>query len=540
MSSSNKCFSSCRYVAKSKCNLPICAYANGKTRKYCRLSPQYILKKNKDGQCITKKRQEIRTDAKRRIGKFMVSAHAKIKMEKQRLVQISKIKDSLYSHKIKKFMRNTTQKRRAEFLKAICSDSGVCIAFGQEEHKIKDFFNGFTKFDFVDGPIKRRGVPSKNGFIHEIAYSKGGYNAYSILKSSSNKEADNLYYEYTVGRYLNTLYKKVPCFVETYGLFGYVDVPSWKYAKDHAEIQPSIFSTLLQELPNTKSTLRLSCNESIRISVMTQHIKNAETLKTLLDHHVAYEKSGSIQLKQEAATVMSMHLPAILFQIYFALSLFMNTFTHYDLHADNVLLYIPNNNKYIHYHYHNPDGSITEFKSKYFVKIIDYGRSYFQDNHDRVDSHLIQHTICNESVCNTPYTGTCGDKTGYAWLFPDQPAPSNHYITSWRRNYSHDLRLLYILKTSFGGILSRMNKVLLNILDKVVFDEIYGTKEIIASGLPNKIHNVKDAFKELRSYMNTPITIQYNTLYYDYNPKWSRLGDLHIYSDGSNMRFDKA
>ena len=32
---------------------------------------------------------------------------------------------------IQKFMLKTTDKRRTQFLKTVCSDSGVCIAFGQ-------------------------------------------------------------------------------------------------------------------------------------------------------------------------------------------------------------------------------------------------------------------------------------------------------------------------------------------------------------------------------------------------------------------------
>ena len=323
MPKSDKCFSSCRQVSKDKCNPPRCSYINGEKHQYCRLTRKYALSRSKDGHCITKKRESKQEAAKHKIGKFMISAHKKMQMEKQRLAQISKIRKSLYGRQLNKFMHKTTQKRRARFLRAICADSGICIAFGQEDQKIKDFFNGFTKFDFVDGPVQRRGVPSANGFIHEIAYQKSGYNAYAILKSSSKARADNLHYEYIVGRYLNSLYKQVPCFVETYGLFSYVDTPSWKYAKDHAEIQPDRFKQLLTKIPFTQNSLKISCIESTRISLMTQHIKNAETLQSTLNHRVAYERLGSAQLKQEAATFISLHLPAILFQIYFALSLFI-------------------------------------------------------------------------------------------------------------------------------------------------------------------------------------------------------------------------
>jgi len=76
---------------------------------------------------------------------------------------------------IQKFMIKHRHKIRFEYLKAICSDSGVCIAFGRESEKIKDFFNGFVNFDFIVKPIKKIGEPSTNGFVHEIKYEREGY-----------------------------------------------------------------------------------------------------------------------------------------------------------------------------------------------------------------------------------------------------------------------------------------------------------------------------------------------------------------------------
>jgi len=44
---------------------------------------------------------------------------------------------------IARFMRRTKHARKATALNAICSDSGVCIAFGTKSDEIKKFFNGF-------------------------------------------------------------------------------------------------------------------------------------------------------------------------------------------------------------------------------------------------------------------------------------------------------------------------------------------------------------------------------------------------------------
>jgi hypothetical protein len=76
-------------------------------------------------------------------------------------------KKKVAAKKIAQFMANpeVQEKRRTEFLKSICSDSNVCIAFGTEDKKIQGFFNGFTDFQYIVSPIKRIGEVSANGFL---------------------------------------------------------------------------------------------------------------------------------------------------------------------------------------------------------------------------------------------------------------------------------------------------------------------------------------------------------------------------------------
>ena len=45
---------------------------------------------------------------------------------------------------VQRFMNKTKHKRIARFLLSVCSDSGVCIAFGKEINKIKAFFGNFN------------------------------------------------------------------------------------------------------------------------------------------------------------------------------------------------------------------------------------------------------------------------------------------------------------------------------------------------------------------------------------------------------------
>ena len=586
----DKCFSSCRQQPKSKCTTSRCSYTDGEKYKYCRLSRKYIMSKTKDGHCITQKRGHKRSLsektqsakatvqlakatiqdfilkslkkpaykldkavtpkavspdnkdlAEQKIGKFILNAVERRKREKiikaeldARQKTIEKVRHSMFRHKIGKFMRNTTQKRRTEFLKAICSDSSVCIAFGREDKKIQAFFGGFDTFDNVVGPIKRIGTPSQNGFIHEIQYSKGGYNAFAILKSSANASGDNLFYEYMVGRYLNHLCKLVPCFVETYGLFTYDSEIDWRFAKNHAELPVQRFknSLTVTSLYN-KNIISKSCKEALLMSVLIQHIKGAETLghkitelETTLRNPLISHSEAS-----DANIFAKLHLPAILYQVYNPLARFANTFTHYDLHQDNVLLYVPNADKYIHYHYHIPGGTVTEFKSHYLAKIIDYGRSYFKDTLSR---HTTKSSAIYKAVCQEKDCPNCGERNGYFWLNPTID-PSN-YIGSQQRNASHDLRLLKTIIDISTRLLHHNPELNDWLKNKLKFDKHYGTPEVPAGGLPARIVNVLDADMVLDAMINTPQYKIYSDLIYS-DPKWSKLGDLHVYSDGRPMNF---
>ena len=481
--------------------------------------------------------------AKQKIGRFILNAVERRKREKQikaefdaRQIIIDKVRRSMFRHKIGKFMKNTTQKRRTEFLKAICSDSGVCIAFGREDNKIIDFFNGFTKFNYVDGPIKRRGQPSQNGFIHEIKYSRGGYNAYTMLKSSAKPDGDNLFYEYMVGRYLNHLCQLVPCFVETYGLFRYDSLADWNFAKNNNEIPLQTFkNSLLRVIPNHNLiidhnlTIDKSCRHSEKISIMIQHIKNAETLTQKLD---AMRDRLKVNTNDSVAIDFAkIHLLNILYQVYNPLVRFANTFTHYDLHAGNVLLYVPNANKYIQYHYHNPNGSITEFKSHYLVKIIDYGRAFFKDTLSQPGTSS---TAIYKAVCQDPACPDCGYDKGYRWLDPEDYPGQAHYIWSQVRNASHDLRLLKVIRDQSRRVL-RLNPSLEMVINAVKYDGDYGTEEVVKHR-PNEIVNIVEALNTFTQMVNDSSIKAYNDMFYS-TPLWSKLGDLHVYSDGQPMNF---
>ena len=335
-------------------------------------------------------------------------------------------------------------KLRSLFLQSICSDTGYCMTFGQEDTKIKNFFKGFTTFEYAIDPILLKGEISKNGFINQITYEREGYKAYTILKSSKRAAGDNLMYEYKVGQYINTWTKKLPCFVETYGLFKYATDAAGDNFYAAMQTVPASFPDTYKNVDELKNSVRLfpnidwktGCLESQKFAILIQHFDNIETLEEWIARNT--NVSGRI--------VNSTELMHILFQIYIPLGLLHDTFTHYDLHQNNVLIYTPSSGKMIKYKYHIPQtyvnklglsSNLIEFDSPYIVKIIDYGRCYF--NMSASNNAL---TIYNEICATTKCDPTCGINVGFMWNGPvDLLRKSNQvkYLSAQTNNPRYDL-----------------------------------------------------------------------------------------------------
>lgn len=204
-------------------------------------------------------------------------------------------------------------------------------------------------------------------------------------------------------------------------------------------------------------------------------------------------------------------------------------FTHYDLHPNNILLYEPIQNNYIQYYYHTVNNELNpvEFKSRYIVKIIDYGRCYFKS--DTTDSMKLYNEVCNTTECGV---NMCGVDTGYYYLGPEKYKGSSHYISSQKRNISHDLRLLNFLKNTGFSTIEPLDLMLANIH----YEDKFGTNEIQDYD-PNKINNVNDAFEALEYILNLEIVKNVNKRIY---ASMKKIGDLHIYEDGRPMEFTKT
>jgi hypothetical protein len=281
--------------------------------------------------------------------------------------------------------------------------------------------------------------------------------------------------------------------------------------------------TLISNKPESE-IYEISCEESEKISILIQHISNAQTL--------------SDKLKRPSFNTND--LLYVLYQIYMPLMCLQNEFTHYDLHIDNVLIYEPVIGKYIQYHYF-VDGIEITFKSKYIAKIIDYGRCYFYDT-DINNSLVIHNKICQEEKCNNDIRFTsCGEDYGYSWLSGTGLTAGSYYMDSTKVNISHDLRLLNEIKLHARNIY--IPPILNSLFQRVQYgigitnrvNKRYGTEPNVNSGIPNTINNVQDAYWMLESLVdNVNSQLQNENAYIT----MTKLGDLHIFNDISKpMQF---
>lgn len=243
-------------------------------------------------------------------------------------------------------------------METICPVSGECTLFGRKEDYFTEWFQDIRKCNIAS--IKPIGGISANGFVRELKVTRGNYDGYVILKSNVEREngvlpPDNLYYEFRVGIYLNSLMKKFPIFVKTYGIYEYL--PTYKATMQN---NPEQAIEVIQKLIGT--TMQRSIEAPENMCIVVQQVHKSISFKSLLQQ---YQSSPTVELKHE--------ILCILYQIYFVLPL-VPFFTHNDLHEENVIL-TPAENKYYQYEF-TRDGRTFSFQCRYAAKIIDYGRCF--------------------------------------------------------------------------------------------------------------------------------------------------------------------
>lgn len=410
--------------------------------------------------------------------------------EKIKLIKIENIKslNILYTTIIK------------NYLNIICSDANECIGFGLEINKIRTYFDNFTNFSYVTEYNKINN--SDNGYLHLITYEKNNYSINAILKSSNSKSADNLYYEYMVGKFLNTCSIYFPCFIETYNLYEYKDDDSKNIIDSDSHVPNKLENNLSLIKDVSICKIHDSCNKSALMAVLIQSIKDPYDIEEYI------KKINDEQDIKKINHLMD-DLTLILFQVYLPLHFLSKMFTHYDLHSHNVLLYEPVKDKVIKFIYHiNPQETIS-FYSPYIVKIIDYGRSYYYntdtDNTSKIIDKIEKDISCKKDLKNSGYL----------------------YITN-KKNYDicRDLILLYYI---YCDIKNKNDSSLYKIFESKLHEK---NKYLLLNKIiPGKINNVNDAFKELKEIIVSDIMKKNNDFYGNKNE--NIIGELNIYCDKS-------
>jgi hypothetical protein len=433
---------------------------------------------------------------------------------------------SVHRHTLREFSQTVKQPAKlAQLLGRLCNDdSGSCLAFGTYIQPTKKFFDNFTKFKYTFPMMRRIGTPSSNGIVYEITYERHGLRAHTILKCiGTSSEADNLYYEYMVGHFfINECNKRFPCFLETYGAYNLTDI---LLSGDETTISVKELKTSVMRIPTFKTLkdlqdpIRDSCRYSDSFSIMIQHISSSDSIVTHLMKHNGDNKYS-------AGT-----LPHLLYQVYAPLSILKDTFTHYDLHGGNVLLYDIGSEKYIQMNYIFPNGSTVSFKTHLISKIIDYGRSYFYANAD-INSRTIYETVCK--VCIDAYNpdNKCGYDNGYQWF--REESPQEFDILTTKPNGSHDLRLIRDLRRSY--VRSAFPSMIDYIFADIYYEDSYGTPyhtSVTSDASPSIIYNVVDAEVRLREVIIDTVFQTANELQYLHS---TCVGTMNIYMDPDSKK----
>jgi hypothetical protein len=331
----------------------------------------------------------------------------------------------------------TRQQKLYAMLQRVCSESSDCLILGKYTNLVKQYFHNFTKlFNFV----KLIGTPSTNGFVNECLYIRDNYEAFCVLKSSQNEESDNLFFEWYIGHFfINKLVPKFPCFMETYqvgyyekttgnGAYNFFKTATTLTAVDASAIKDFHF---LNSITATNMA-EVSCSRPKKFAVLIQHMKDPMSLSQFIRQNKATEYGFNVDMVQ------------IFLQIFIPLGTLADRFTHNDLHNENVLLYTIPNNNYITLKYilgnNKPD---IEIKTRYIVKLIDYGRSYFRMNKNRSSTRFF-----NDMVAKDPKCRRNQDNIGYSWFTPLDTR--HYYISQLESNISKDLWLPWIYWTHTG------------------------------------------------------------------------------------------
>jgi len=348
--------------------------------------------------------------------------------------------------------------------KVLCNgNDGFCLALGRAQMSTEKVFN-MPYLTYLTGPIRKIGTDSQNGVVFAMPFVSDDLKLYAILKCekerSKSRIPDSLFYEYLVGLYINSLTDRFPHFIRTLGIyqckhkeFHHAISRATKQSNAH-ENDPKAWKRSL--LPLYGSSLKvvkeirenpgllgqLTCHpDSYLLCLLVESVHDPMTMADFSKMIQTWQPS-KVSTKDDPKYVirhyLTFELPYVLYQIYYTLSALRESFTHYDLHRGNVLLYKVGPRSYITYNYHSHEsGRTLTFQSQLLVKFIDYGRCFFEDHNGFSSEEVFQMLSQSEDCGDAQHMGQFGHR-GMA----ESLTPSNLFRSKRLRNMSHDLRFL--------------------------------------------------------------------------------------------------
>ena len=419
-------------------------------------------------------------------------------------------------------LANPSDRQRAA-LKTACNEPNNCMAIGQYIDLINVYFEQFKNLNLVTSAVT---IISKgaNGAVFKIPFTKDGYTAYTALKTSLTRDSDNLGYEYYIGKnFINKLIRRFTCFLETYEMY--------KFSRPLAAVAGVDPDLVKKIVPIKHTTWGETCKLNKDISVNIQYFDSCQTL-----WHIVADKTNNKSLAD---------IWIYLYQMYFALGILGDNYTHYDLHANNILMYKPYGEKeYLELIYHLENGAQLILKTDRITKIIDYGRNYvnfgFVDPGNNTTTKSIIDEVCASRECKP----NCGENLGYSILQGESVYPNNgnmKYINSNTPNVSVDLLTAEHLLNA-GDMDDVISNVLYprNTIRFAVhpFETKHATPNNIQKNVRTRsgkpyVYNVsgmKEAFEEI---LPTLTEEYYKTAAGDvkYDVDWKCVAKMNIYSD---------
>lgn len=408
------------------------------------------------------------------------------------------------------------RKLEISYLKSMCGDVGICLSLNNNYNKIMKMFNNFTDFQYLVGS-PREISSGANGSIRISKFVKTvdnvSFYSYVTLKVPKSIVSDNLAYEYFVGHlFVNYFCKYFPVFVQTYGLyrinkdirmrFNHPAIATVNILKKRLEEGMTLIDPL-----NNEADLMSVCSSSNFLCLSGQFYNNYTTFRSYVETKTDKDYSD---------------VPFILFQLYYTLHHVRMFFTHYDLHYENIGLVKLPDGYHVDYEYnvvYNGQPAVINFKSKYIVKIIDYGRCYFtsQTPPYHTSKELIKNIIQKNNLCFNKLEFT------------------NTNIDSRVKNESSDLRFLHMIHNTLSQIFKNY-PILKNTISKMLFKGPYSTPENLTHLGDGIIRNVTDAYTYLADYLitNTDNSNGLNDASYVGS---NSLGTLKVYDITKAMEF---